>query len=292
MKSLTVFTPSYNRAYLLPQLYSSLCNQSNQDFIWLLVDDGSTDKTQELIKGWIAEDKIQIQYIYQENQGMHGAHNTAYKHITTELNTCIDSDDFMPLNAVEIILDFWNKNRSEKYAGIIGLDIDKNNKIIGSEFDCDLKSTTLSGFYERGGIGDKKIVYRTDVIKKYPNYPVFEGEKYVSLGYKYLLIDQDYELLCINKPLVVVEYQTDGSSKNMYYQYIRNPKGWSFIRKVQMQYTQSKKVQLRNCIHYVSTSLLLKNKKFIKESPLKLYTVLAIPFGILLFFFISYKTRK
>ena len=108
MKTLTVFTPAFNRAHLLTRLYESLCNQTCQDFNWLIVDDGSTDETKALVSKWIAENKIPIAYIYQENQGMHGAHNTAYKNIATPLNTCIDSDDYMPLNGVELILSKWN----------------------------------------------------------------------------------------------------------------------------------------------------------------------------------------
>ena len=231
MALLTVFTPAYNRAHTLPRTYQSLCRQTCKDFEWLIVDDGSSDNTRELIEGWIKENYIPIRYIYQENQGMHGAHNTAYRNITTELNTCIDSDDYMPDDAVEKIISFWKEKESDKYAGIIGLDSDIEGKLIGTTFPQNMVSTTLGNFYARGGRGDKKLVYRTDVIKKYPEYPIFEGEKYVSLGYKYQLIDQDYELLTLNEVLVNVEYQPDGSSMNMFRQYIRNPKGFSFLRK-------------------------------------------------------------
>jgi len=106
MKSLTVFTPTYNRAYCLGQLYDSLVRQTNKDFVWLIVDDGSSDTTKEVVASWQKEDKIEIQYVYQENQGMHGAHNTAYKTIVTELNVCIDSDDYMPDDAIAKLLNF------------------------------------------------------------------------------------------------------------------------------------------------------------------------------------------
>ena len=95
MATLTVFTPSYNRAYTLNKCYESLKRQTSQDFIWLIIDDGSSDNTKELVDKWIKEDKINIKYIYQKNQGMHGAHNTAYENIDTELNVCIDSDDYI-----------------------------------------------------------------------------------------------------------------------------------------------------------------------------------------------------
>ena len=81
-----------------------------------------TDDTKELVNSWIKENKIEIKYHWQENQGMHGAHNTAYELIDTELNVCIDSDDYMPDDAVEKILSFWNKYGSDNVSGMIGLD--------------------------------------------------------------------------------------------------------------------------------------------------------------------------
>ena len=105
---LTVFTPAYNRAYSLPRTYSSLKAQTCKDFIWLIIDDGSTDNTHELVECWMKEDNgFLIQYIYKENGGMHTAHNTAYANIHTELNVCVDSDDAMPDDAVEKILNKW-----------------------------------------------------------------------------------------------------------------------------------------------------------------------------------------
>ena len=222
-KTLTIFTPTYNRAYTLHLGYEALSRQTCKDFIWLIVDDGSTDDTLEWVEKWIAERKIDIRYHYQENQGMHAAHNTAYRLIDTELNTCVDSDDYMPDDAVEKIITFWNAHGSKEVAGIIGLDADFQGNLIGTPFPYECRRTTLGGFYAQGGRGDKKLVYRTDVIKQYPEYPIFEGEKYVSLGYKYQLIDQDYPLLALNEVLVNVEYRPDGSSLNMYRQYIRNP---------------------------------------------------------------------
>lgn len=291
--TLTVFTPAYNRAATLSRTYQSLLAQTCKDFEWLVIDDGSQDDTEELVRIWIAEDKIPIRYIRQENQGMHGAHNTAYRNIDTELNVCIDSDDAMPDNAVEKIVEFWENQKGERelYAGLVGLDVDMNSgRLIGTAFDSD--STTLQGFYERGGKGDKKLVYRTDVIKKYPEYPLFEGERYVGLAYKYMLIDQDYKLLTLNEPLVLVEYQQDGSSVNMYRQYWRNPRGFAFFRKTEMQCTKSLKRRFIVCAHYVSSCLISKNRKWLSESPEKLLTLLAAPLGSCMYIVIWYKERK
>lgn len=292
MKTLTIFTPAYNRAHTIGRTYESLCRQTCKDFEWLIVDDGSSDNTRVLVEGWIKENRIPIRYIYQQNQGMHGAHNTAYRNIETELNTCIDSDDYMPDDAVEKIITFWKRNGSNRYAGLIGLDQTEDGKIIGTKFPEDMNSTTLYRFYARGGKGDKKLVYRTEVIRQYPEYPLFEGERYVGLIYKYLLVDQDYELLVLNKPLVTVEYQEDGSSRNIYKQYWNNPKGFSFLRKVEMKFIPNWKRKFVSCIHYVSSSLRCGNRCFIKESPLPILTILAIPLGYALYKYTEYKIKS
>lgn len=289
MATLTVFTPAYNRAHTLVRTYESLCRQTCKDFEWLIIDDGSTDNTADVVKPWLNNSDFKIRYIRQENQGMHGAHNTAYRNITTELNVCIDSDDWMPDNAVELIIKFWKEHGSDKYAGLIGLDEREDGSIIGGKFPETLKETTLSGYYDNGGSGDKKLVYRTDIIKKYPEYPLFDGERYVGLAYKYMLIDEDYKLLVLNKPLATIEYQEDGSSNSMYKQYWRNPKGFAFYRKTEMQLAKKFSRRFVSNIHYVSSSIIAKNKSFISESPKKLMTICAIPLGVALYLLIKSK---
>ena len=292
MVSLTIFTPTFNRVHTLPRTYQSLCAQTCKDFEWLIIDDGSTDNTSEIVKQWIYEADFNIRYIYQENQGMHGAHNTAYRNITTELNTCIDSDDYMPTDAVENIVSFWNKKRNDKYAGFIGLDQREDGTIIGTQFPNNMHETTLIGFYANGGKGDKKLVYRTDVIKKYPEYPIFKGERYVGLAYKYMLIDQDFTMLTLNKPLVTVEYQEDGSSNTMWKQYWNNPQGFAFFRKTEMVVAPTIKRKFISCVHYVSSCLISKNINFIKESPQKLLTMLAVIPGIMLYYITKHNVNR
>lgn len=287
---LTIFTPAYNRAHTLPRTYESLLQQDCKEFIWLIVDDGSRDNTAELVRQWQPQDNgFEIRYIYKENGGMHTAHNTAYENIDTELNTCIDSDDRLAAGAVRKILSKWELVRDRGYAGIIGLDSDFDGHIIGKGFPESMTETSVIGYYAAGGSGDKKLVYRTEIINKYPSYPVFEGEKYVALSYKYRLIDQDYKMAVLDEILCNVEYQPDGSSNTMWRQYLKNPKGWAFWRKVCMQYPISRKRMVVDCINYVSSSLLYKNRRFIAESPRKLLTILCIPAGALL---AGYTKRK
>lgn len=294
MATLTVFTPLYNRINTLKRTYESLKRQTCKDFIWLIVDDGSTDNPYDVIKKWLEKDNgFEIKYVYKENGGMHTAHNTAYENIDTELNVCVDSDDYMPDNAVELIVNCWNKNKNKGYAGIIALDFaDSTKKVIGKELPTDKESTTLMGYYNNGGFGDKKLIYRTDIIKAIPPYPVFDNEKYVALAYKYHLIDEKYELKILNECVCIVDYQMDGSSTNMYRQYVRNPKGFAFWRKEQMKHSINIKQKFKACIHYVSSSLIAKNKHFVKESPEKFLTVLSIPIGYILKVIVMKKSKS
>lgn len=289
---ITVFTPAYNRAKTLIRTYESLRKQTCKEFIWLIVDDGSKDETEELVSQWKRqENDFPIEYIYKENGGMHTAHNVAYDNIHTELNVCIDSDDCLADNAILKIKEKWEAIKDKNYAGIIGLDADLSGNLIGTGFPDYLEETTLSGYYASGGKGDKKLVYRTDVIKKYPRYPEFPGEKYVGLNYKYILIDQDYKLAVMNEVLCNVEYQPDGSSGTMLKQYKTNPRGFAFLRRIYMKYPVSKKRMFIDCIHYVSSSIFAGEKNFIRKSPKKKWTILAIPFGCILNLYIRIQTK-
>lgn len=292
MAILTVFTPAYNRAHTLPRTYESLLRQNCKDFVWLIVDDGSKDNTAELVRQWLSLDNgFEIRYIYKENGGMHTAHNTAYEHINTELNVCIDSDDCLADGAVEKILNKWTQVKDQGYAGIIALDSDMEGSIIGKGFPDGMNETTLTGYYAAGGSGDKKLVYRTEIIKKYPSYPVFEGEKYVALAYKYRMIDQDYKLAVLDEVVCNVDYQPDGHSTGMWREYLRSPKGFAAWRKLCMQYPESGRRLVVDCIHYVAESLIAGEKHYIKNSPRKVLTVLTIPFGVLLKLYIKRKAK-
>ena len=293
MPTLTVFTPLYNRKDTLKRTYESLRNQTCKDFEWLIIDDGSTDNPYEEIEQWMQRDNgFVIRYIYKENGGMHTAHNTAYDNINTELNTCIDSDDYMPDDAVEKIVNCWEKNRDKGYAGIIALDFaDLTKQVIGLPLP-NKESTTLMDYYNHGGQGDKKLIYRTDIIKQTPPYPVFAGEKYVSLAYKYNIVDESYELKILNENVCFVEYQLDGSSTNMYRQYIRNPNGFIFWRKEQMRHAVNIKQKFKACIHYVSSSTIAQKKGYIKDSPCRVMTFFAFPFGKALTMFVKHKAES
>ena len=291
MKSLTIFTSTYNRAYCLHQVYESLCRQPSDDFEWLVVDDGSTDDTKSLVASWITESKIKINYCYKENGGMHTGHNKAYELITTPFNVCIDSDDYMPDDAVALILKNL-KNLPSHCSGIVGLDADKSGQIIGTSIPIHLKHVKLNELYAKHGVrGDKKLVLRTNLVKTYPPYPIYEGERFVPLDYLYLLLDQDYYLKAVNEVLCIVEYQLDGSTKNIIRQYRNHPNGFAFSRVNRIRYGSTIKVRFKCAIHLVSSAIFSKNISWLFKTDKPILVFIALPLGILLNAYIRFKTR-
>lgn len=287
MRKITIYTPTYNRAYKLPALYKSLLVQSCNNFEWLIIDDGSNDNTKELVNGWIVEGLIPIRYIFQRNMGMVAAHNTAHYNISTELSVCIDSDDCLSKNAVELILNKWNSCKQPHHMGIIGLDAYKDGKIVGDLLPKKLDECTFSELKYKFNIsGDKKYVLRNDLVQKVLPYPYFEGEKFPAPSYLYLLLEQDYKFLLMNEILCIVEYLPDGNSMNKIKQYKDSPNAFAYYRVIKMKYAYNYVIRFKNAIHYVSSQLIAKNYRILKDSPYKLTTALAIPLGFLLYQYI------
>ena len=168
MKTLGVITTTYNRGYCIHQVYNSLISQKCKDFMWLVIDDGSTDNTKDQIIKFKNEGIIEIEYYWQPNKGMHSARNLAYKKIKTEINVIIDSDDWMAKNVVGSIIKFWRNNRQNKISGIITLNSDNDGNIIGGEIPSDYKKITTEMHDKLGIRGDKKFIYRSDLTRLYP----------------------------------------------------------------------------------------------------------------------------
>lgn len=290
-KRITVFTPAYNRADLLPNLYASLLRQNSRNFKWLIIDDGSSDNTREVVSEWIWEGKLDIQYVYKENGGLHTGYNKAIECMDTELSICIDSDDYLTDDCIETVLKFWDEHKAEDIAGFIGLDIRPDGSIIGGLLP-DMKTVDPLWLTELDA-GDRKYVIRNDCYRKVYPMPVFAGEKNFNPHYLVLKLCRNYKFLVLNKPLCVVNYQPDGMSANIFRQYVNSPRSFAELRRVIMDNPNvSFPYLVKTTIHYVSSSFLSGNRHFIKESPRKLLTILAIPFGLLLMGYIKKRVSK
>lgn len=295
MKRLTVFTPTYNRAHTLRRLYESLCRQTCKDFEWLVIDDGSTDNTRELIDAFIAENRLTIHYIAQTNGGLFTGYNAAYAHIDTELSVCVDSDDFMPDNAVELIVRKWTNEGSAEYAGLVGLDFyaDKRTPIAGF-FSKTLQSCYFLELYTKNiHRGDTKPVMRTDLMKQVAPQVGFPGEKNFNPIYMFLQVCDDRPLLVLNENLCFVDYQkTDSMSANIYKQYADSPRSFAKLRRLEMGLKRSNALnRYRSAVHYVSSCLMSKDYTRLIEPRHKLLTTTALLPGVLWYIYIRLRLK-
>ena len=295
---LTVFTPTYNRAHTLRRVYESLCTQTvREGFEWLVIDDGSTDFTRQLIEGFISEKRIPIRYIYKENGGLHTGYNTAYANIDSELCVCIDSDDFMPDDAVELILKKWDSEGSEKYAGLVGLDyyLDSDTPI-GGKLPNDMASCWLNELETRGiHRGDMKQVMRTELMKEVAPQIGYPGEKNFNPVYMLLQVCDRLPLLVINRNLCYVDYQTglDSMSGRIFLQYLDSPRSFAKLRRLEMTLRHTSAARrFRVAIHYVSSCIIARDRHWLADSPKKLLTLLAAPAGYLLSRYIRHKAKQ
>lgn len=225
---ITIFTPTYNRAYILPKLYKSLEGQFSVNFEWLIVDDGSTDNTEELVKQWQKEqNRFSIHYIKQENAGKHTAINKGVKEAKGEAFFIVDSDDKLPADAIATIeQEFAVIAKDRNYAGIAGLKGNINNaKPLGNSKQMPQLNCSMIDIRQKYGIrGDMAEVFKTEILKKYP-FPVFEGENFIDESAVWNKIAEKYILRYIPKVWYLCEYLPDGLTSNIRKKYRDNPQG-------------------------------------------------------------------
>lgn len=290
MEKITIFTPTYNRAYILYKLYNSLKQQNNKEFIWMIVDDGSTDNTREIVEIWKNENIIPIEYYYKDNGGKQRAINYGLSKCYTELFCCVDSDDYLVENAIDKILNFWIKNQSTNISGIVSLRGKNNFEPLGTKMPQNKLVTKFNDLYEKYNFkGDTNLIYRTEILKKHP-YPVAEGEKFISESYAYLEIDDDYNIILMDEITVICEYLEDGYTKNVYKLLKNNPKGY-MKSKIQTAKHNKKIInKYLETIKYYSACKCLKYNG-ISKAPSKLLYIAAIIPGELVYY-LYFKREK
>lgn len=279
---ITVFTPSYNRSDTLPRLYQSLIRQTNQDFCWQIVDDGSSDETEALVQTWIEERKISIRYFKQSNKGKPMAHNKGVELTQTELFVCVDSDDYLSNNAIEEIIQCW-KNARKSDVGILAFKVSESKPVTTIKNGESGKRTTLKNAYDHLGlVGDTMLVFRTEIIKKH-RFPWFEGEKFVPEGYIYDQIDQEGPLILLKKPLYICEYLEGGYTSNMANLLKNNPQGYFAFLRQRLQIDKTPREKFLDSIRYVAMAK-AQNISAVKSAVYPMYALLAYPAGLLFYY--------
>lgn len=265
MELLTIFTPTYNRGYILSQLYNSLKNQNNFNFEWVIVDDGSVDNTAELVKSWTKENYINIVYVKQENQGKHIAINSGVMIAKGELFFIVDSDDYLTNDAVDKVFEFWNKDRvnNDNISGIIAYRKFHDESVVGTRLPLSVEKCKLWDCVKKyNSVGDKVVIYKTEIFKKY-KFPKFDGERFMLESYVYNQIDCKYDMLVLHDSIYYFKYQNDGLSQNFRKLYRNNPRGFLLCFEQALELTTANQSLLKNfktMAHIVCLRLKLKLK--------------------------------
>lgn len=255
---ISIITATYNRANLLPNLYNSILKNKkyNQNLEWIIVDDGSKDDTEKIVKGWIKENKINIKYFKQNNQGKMAAINNYISEVSNELVIEIDSDDYLEDNAFEIILKSYPliKENSNCY-GILF-----KGFLIGNQEQKSfpIKNQIIKLFdlyYKKGFNLDAKIVFKSDIRKKY-KYILEHSERFITEARTYYKMDRDYEgLYVVDESIFYYEYQEDGYSKNIDKIFKENPYGYyEYFKECFLM--DFKNMSLKNRLYFIKQFIL------------------------------------
>ena len=223
---LSVLTATYNRASFLEKLYNSIIQNLNSglDVEWLIMDDGSVDNTSEVIQRFKDENKLEIKYKYQENQGKMVAINNLIQFVTGDLIIDCDSDDYFSAQDFKIIKEEFEKTPKDNLYGISFLKKKTDGNIDGTLFK-NSTSTMFDLYFKEGATGEKAIVFYADIRKKY-KHELENGEKFVTEARMYHKMDENYKIKCVNEPITIFEYQNNGYTSNIVKTFMASPYGY------------------------------------------------------------------
>lgn len=280
---LTIFTPAYNRAEKLKQIYNSLKEQSSEKYEWLIVDDGSNDNTERIVVDFCNNSSLNIRYVRKENGGKHTAHNMAVDLAKGDYFMCLDSDDYLNENAIEILFDAIDK--CQNGMGIIAYKSDQSGRLLSGKFP---KVFTVKNTYtlneEYSCRGEFVLIYPTNIMRK-NKFPVFKGEKFITECVVYDQLRCPMQLL--PKIIEVCEYQSEGLTNNLNEIMRKNPAGYClyFMQRIDMQKSFKNRVIIAG--KYKCFSILANKKKSIYKGKYKWMTHFCFPLGRL--FWLYYK---
>lgn len=277
---LTVLTPTYNRGDYLEKLYISLKKQSFKDFMWLVVDDGSTDNTKEVIDAFQKEGIIRIEYLHKDNGGKHTALNVGIKYISTELTFIVDSDDTLTDDAFETIHRYHEKYKDA--TGICGYSFFRefpDGKINGKPFRQDewVVSYIQARINSDDTNSDKAEVFFTSVLKQYP-FPEYPGEKFLGEDIVWIRMAKKYKMVHINQAIYIGQYLDEGLTSNRRSHNIKAPIGCMNRAKEFLTSEIKLKYRIKGAMQYIiyGTFAGYKIGTLISDAPDKVLVVLLL----------------
>lgn len=287
MENITIFTPTFNRAYVLEKAYNSLLKQKNKNFIWMIVDDGSTDDTEQIVNSWKKQDKIKIEYYKIKNGGKANAYNYAIDKTKTDYFLfALDSDDIIVDDGISILNEHINKYNDYNIIAFINDVSNKKNK--SYNYDKLNDNSYFEALNEHYIDVETVNLFKTSYLKQY-KFPVIEGEKFFTEAYIY------YQMTCpVKWTRVILEkatYLNDGLTTNTAKLFVNHPKSWYLYNKLRLEKAKNTKYIIKYTIYLISFGLLSKSKHIISDSKYKLLTIALFPMGVIGKIYLNMKAR-
>ena len=288
---ITILTPTYNRASQLKTLYNSLCKQTNYNFEWIIIDDGSTDGTNKIIDSFNNKN-FPITYKLKSNGGKHTAMNYSHQFIKGECVIIVDSDDYLEENAIEIIINDWEQYKNNQDIAILSY-VRKTKdgvNISQSSYGLYLIDDDINYRVNKNINGDRCEVVRSSIFTKY-KMPEFKGEKFMGEGWLWTTIAKKYKTVYINKGIYICEYLEGGLTKSGRLFRMRNPLGMMENCRVYMDKPVCLRVRIKETLLYGVYMLCSSNSIFdtIKKSRHIWSVLMMFPFSIFLYIYWKYK---
>lgn len=254
----SIITATYNREHILPRLYESLCNQKFVSFEWIIVDDGSSDRTIELVAQWQAKSNFTIKLLAQKNSGKHRAINAGVAIAESKWSAIIDSDDWISnncLSRVRELIDQHDLDLRDDVAALILLSSYSDGTPLGSPFPADVSFGRNYLFYDKFQIsGDKFDFYKTSVLKHF-KFPEIPHERFISEGIVWNRINEKYLSCFVNESHQFVEYQSDGLTSNSFINRSKSPIGACLYYKEAVARPVSVRAKIRHISNYFRFAL-------------------------------------
>lgn len=283
--SLTVITPTYNRAHTLHMCYESLCAQSCKDFLWMIIDDGSTDETEELVNSWMREGIIRIEYQKKTNRGKASALNVALDLVQTKYVVCLDSDDTFYPDTVRTALKALDETEpDEQCCGILALRNHQDGSVMGRrEIPRNMTCVTAADIFLKLNLETELICfYKSKMLTRY-RFPEFEGEKFVSPAWMQYTVTQEHYFKTSWDRLCCCEYTADGITRNKRKIIVNNPHGYTCVKRMSFDLAPTVKTRIKHGIMYHYGCILGHDKDWLKNVTHKKWAIFLRPAGYVVY---------
>ena len=290
---LSILTPTFNRAHLLGNCYTSLQNQTDYDFEWIIIDDGSSDETAHVVS-LFQENLFPIVFLQKENGGKHTALNKALPHIRGKYILILDSDDTLTENAVFLIREAWSHYESTPDVAIVTFL--KGSSLHHPNCTAAVTHRPVNIFRCRRNIlvsCDCCEVIRSEIMKAFP-FPDFAGERFLSEAALWNRVASKYQCVYINTVIYLCQYLADGLTKSGRILHIRNPIGGMYCAELSMHRKNRYILRLKNGILFCCYGFFANFSvhQIVKTSQHKILTPLCLVPGWILYLYWKYRNMR